>query len=240
MKLIAKARHFFRSMPYRGNARYCPMCGNYSDRFVPFGNPVRMDARCFHCNSLERHRFLWLYLERRTSFVSSPPETMLHFAPEACIESRLKQVLGKGYLTADIEHGKAILQLDITDIGYPDESFDSILCSHVLEHVPNDAKAMSEIYRVLKPAGWALLVVPISGDKTFEDPSVVDPYERLRLFGQEDHVRVYGRDFSDRLLAAGFKLECITPGMMLSPEELMEYGIPPEHSGGDIYRVSRS
>ena len=106
-------------------------------------------------------------------------------------ERLLKKQLGSGYLTSDIRHPRAMVKMDITDIQYPDNPFDVIYCSHVLEHVPDDRRALSEFYRILKPTGWAILLVPIIAEKTFEDPSITDPSERLKLFGQADHVRGY-------------------------------------------------
>jgi SAM-dependent methyltransferase len=110
------------------------------------------------------------------------------------------------YLSADLSAPSAIVKMDITDIQYPDNTFDVIYCSHVLEHIPDDRRAMREFYRVLKPDCWAILHVPITANRTFEDPAVIDPKERERLFGQFDHVRRYGPDYKDRLMEAGFSL----------------------------------
>jgi SAM-dependent methyltransferase len=110
------------------------------------------------------------------------------------------------YLSADLEPRNAMIVMDITNIQYPNGTFDVILCSHVLEHVPDDRKALSELFRVLRPGGWAILQVPIVAAATFEDPSVTDPEEREKLFGQHDHVRNYGLDYRDRLADAGFSV----------------------------------
>lgn len=130
---------------------------------------------------------------------------MLHFAPDA-LERKLRTSPNLTYISTDLDSPEAMIHMDITDIPFNDHTFDVILCSHVLEHVPNDRKAMSELYRILKPGGWAILLVPIDFDRdtTFEDPSVVDPKEREHLFGQHDHVRRYGRDYLTRLEQAGF------------------------------------
>lgn len=236
--LLARMRKFIASVNYRGNSRYCPLCGQGSSRFIPFGIPARADARCFHCDSLERHRFLWAYLQRNTDFFSRPPAVFLHFAPESCLEQRFHTVVGDGYITADIEPEKAMVQVDVTKISYSDAYFDAILCSHVLEHVPDDAQAIRELYRVVKPDGWALLMVPTREGTTLEDPAVIDPKLRLELFGQEDHVRIYGSDFPVRLQSAGFHVECITPEKIFSQDEMLRFGIP--LLGGDIYRVSKT
>jgi SAM-dependent methyltransferase len=158
---------------------------------------------------------------------------MLHVAPEPSLEPRLQQRLGGGYLTADLLNPKAMVKMDITSIDYPDQSFDVIYCSHVLEHVPDDRKAMQEFYRTLSDDGWAILLVPIAADKTFEDPAVVDPVERLRVFGQSDHVRIYGRDFADRLREAGFFVDAIRVADLVKPDEAMRMGFTA--ASGDIY-----
>ncbi|HEU5113607.1 MAG TPA: methyltransferase domain-containing protein [Acidimicrobiia bacterium] len=147
---------------------------------------------------------MWLLLNNDTDFFDGRAKKVLHFAPERCLEPLLRQRLGAGYRTADLAREDVDLRLDVTDIQFPDESFDVIICSHVLEHVPDDGRAMEELHRILASDGWALVVVPVTKDKTFEDPTIVDPDERLRVFGQRDHVRRYGPDIADRLRRAGF------------------------------------
>jgi SAM-dependent methyltransferase len=148
-----------------------------------------------------------VYASRRTNLFDGKPKKMLHVSPEPCFRSALQQRLGDGYLTADLVNPEAMVKMDITNIIYPDEYFDVIYCSHVLEHVQDDRKAMREFYRTLKDTGWAILLVPITADRTVEDPSIVDPEERSRVFGQEDHVRRYGPDYVHRLREAGFTVE---------------------------------
>jgi SAM-dependent methyltransferase len=147
---------------------------------------------------------VWLYFQQLTALFDNQPKTMLHVAPESCLVQQLRDRLGATYITADLLDSRVMVQMDITAIPYPDASFDVIYCSHVLEHIPDDRKAMREFRRVLKPDGWAVLTVPITADTTIEDPVIVDPAERLRLFGQADHVRRYGPDYVDRLRDAGF------------------------------------
>lgn len=186
----------------------------------------REDARCVSCGAVERHRLFWLFLQRRTDLFAAPQQgKMLHVAPESCFESRLREVVGKGYLTADLFAEGVDVKMDIRDIRFPDGSFDMIYCSHVLEHIPDDKQAMREFRRVLKSDGWAVLLVPITVEVTFEDPGITDPQERLRLFGQEDHVRRYGPDYADRLRAAGFSVSCILPRDFLSEREIEQMGI---------------
>jgi SAM-dependent methyltransferase len=205
VKNLATSLPFY--LPYSGNRRFCPICGKGSKRFRPFGLDVRDEAQCFHCGSLERHRFLWLYLTSKTDLFDGKRKRMLHVAPEPCFEPRFRDRIGAGYLTADLFAQHVMIKMDITRIEYPDEWFDVIYCSHVLEHVEDDRKAMREFHRVLKQNGWAILLVPITLEKTFEDPKITDPLKRLESFGQQDHVRRYGRDYVDRLREAGFNVD---------------------------------
>ena len=195
------ARDLVRGAVYRGKGRWCPVCDQSSRRFLPFGVEARPDAQCPRCGSLERHRLVWLYFANRTDLFDGNLKRMLHVAPERTFEARLRKRLGAGYLTADLFDPHVMVQMDICNIQYPEESFDVIYCSHVLEHVPDDRRALGEFGRVLKRSGWAILLVPITVDRTVEDPTVTDPAERLRLFGQDDHVRRYGPDYVDRLRA---------------------------------------
>ena len=153
------------------------------------------------------------------------PKKILHVAPELCFMHMLENKYRENYITADVSNPRAKVKMDITDIDYNDESFDVIYCSHVLEHIQNDRKAMRELHRVLKPNGWAVLNVPITAEKTFEDPSVVDPEERLKKFGQKDHVRRYGPDYIDRLLEAGFEVEAYNVKDLFQSEEIALMGL---------------
>ena len=150
---------------------------------------------------------------------------MLHFAPEPCFVCEFRKISGLDYVTADLYDSKAMLKMDITKIEYPDEAVDFFYCSHVLEHIEDDAKAISEIYRVLKKGGFAIIMVPITVEKTFEDPSVTDPAEREKLFGQYDHVRLYGVDFKDRLIAGGFKVTDYYIDDLFNKKEIERLGL---------------
>lgn len=222
---------------YRGRGRWCPVCGHSSRRFRSGGTVAREDARCPRCGALERHRFVWLYLTHRTNLFDGHPKRVLHVAPEQAFEGRLRDRLGAGYLTADLLDPHVMERMDITDIQYPDESFDVIYCSHVLEHVEDDQRAMREFRRVLKKSGWAILLVPIMGDMTFEDPTVVRPSDRLRVFGQEDHVRRYGRDYADRLRRAGFDVQVTRVSDMIPSSQAVRMGVT---GAGDIYHCRRA
>jgi SAM-dependent methyltransferase len=194
-----------------------------------------------YCGSLERHRLVWLYLQRMTDlFEGRPkkilPKKILHIAPEPTFVPRLRKRFGAGYITADLLDAYAMVKMDVMDIHYPDNTFDFILCSHVLEHVPDDRRAMREFYRTLKPDGWAILMVPIWRDLTFEDPSIVDPAERLAVYGQMDHVRIYGRDFVDRLREAGFDVTITEASDFLSQQEIETMALD---GAGEIYHCMK-
>jgi ubiquinone/menaquinone biosynthesis C-methylase UbiE len=148
------------------------------------------------------------------------------------IGTRLKAQPGIDYLSCDLESKQAMVQMDITDIDLPDNTFDVIICNHVMEHIPADTQAMSELFRVLKPGGWAILQTPISGDTTFEDASIQTPEDRLRQFGQRDHVRIYGRDYQERLSSVGFDVNVDSFVRSLDPEIVVSHGLDPDE---DIY-----
>jgi SAM-dependent methyltransferase len=231
--LIAKAlprswKQRARKVWFRGRSRYCPVCKGSVRSFLPSGTPPRPDARCPVCDCVERHRLAWLFFERKTNLFDGRPKRMLHFAAELELASRLRRVAGLTYITADALDARAMVKMDITRIPYSDRSFDAIFCSHVLEHVPDDRAAMSELHRILTPEGWAALEIPITAPATIEDPSITDPAERERLFGQRDHVRRYGPDFEDRLREAGFLVQCFTAQQLVGDEEATRFGLREE------------
>ena len=223
---------------YFGTSRYCPLCRSRLRSFLPFGTPARAQARCPVCWSLERHRLLWLWFERFTPLLDGRPRRLLHFAPEICLASRLRRQSGIDYLSVDLSPGAAMLQMDITALDLPDESFDVVLCSHVLEHIPDDAAAMREMRRVTRPSGFAVLMVPLQYSAvTLEDPSVTDPAERKRLFGQEDHLRYYElSDFMRRLTAAGWAVRHFSTEQVASPGERLRMSLKPR----DIFLCTRN
>ena len=213
------------------------MCGKSSDRFRTFGIIPREDAECAHCGALERHRLVWLFLHKKTDLFDGKPKKMLHVAPELCLESLFKERLGSNYLTADLLNARAMVKMDICNIQYPDRSFDVIYCSHVLEHVLDDKQAMREFCRVLKNSGWAILNVPITSEKSFEDSSIVDPKERLKAFGQDDHVRRYGPDYVERLRDSGFNVEIGKVGDLLNSDEAVRLGL--SQASDEIYYCTK-
>jgi len=194
------------SLFYIGTNVTCPVCSRSFRQFLPYGriNP-RPNALCPNCLSLERHRLIWLYLQQKTTFFTAPHH-VLHIAPEACFIKRFETLHGDRYITADIESPLAKVKMDIHQIPFPENTFTVVLCNHVLEHVADDIKAMSEIHRVLQPGGFAIMQIPFFNpipDVTFEDPTITDKREREKIFGQDDHVRKYGHDYTQRIARAG-------------------------------------
>ncbi len=215
---------------YYGNKVQCPIDGRTYRTFLPYGrlNP-RPNALCPSSLSLERHRLMWLFLRRKTNFFNEHLK-LLHIAPELCFIKIFKKMENIDYTTGDIESPLADVKMDVHNIPFDDDTFDVVFCNHVMEHVENDIKAMSEIYRVLKSGGWAIIQSPVYPEieKTIEDPAVTDPKERERLFGQDDHLRKYGRDYGDRLRKAGFK---VTEDHFLdeiNEKERIRYALPGE------------
>jgi SAM-dependent methyltransferase len=204
--IVRGARTRARQLRYGGTSRYCPCCRSHLRTFKPFGLVPRPDALCPVCHSLDRHRLILLYVTERTALFDERRKRMLHIAPEPQLAQLFQRAPSIDYLSGDLDGSRAMETIDVMDIHHEDSSFDVIYCSHVLEHVPDDRRAMRELYRVLAPGGWAILQVPIDGDRTYEDPTVEDPRERERLFGQDNHLRRYGPDYADRLREAGFSV----------------------------------
>jgi Methyltransferase domain len=215
---------------YRGNNVECPIIGKSYRKFLPYGRlHPRDNALCPDSLSLERHRLLWLYLKNETDFFTSRKK-FLHVAPEQCFLKPFRQAKNLEYTTADIVSPLADVRLDLHDIPYQANEFDVLMANHVLEHVKDDKKCMSEILRVLKPGGWGIMQVPIdySSQQTLEDPSITDPAERERLYWQRDHVRLYGRDYSEKLRVAGFEVKEILYAKELGAEATKRYALPGE------------
>ncbi len=223
---------------YVGNRFICPCCNGQFRKFLTGGVNHRPNALCPRCNSLERHRLLWLYLKNQTNIFIDHLK-VLHCAPEYIFQKVFKFLPNIDYVSAGLDAPFAEVKMDITNILYDDNSFDAILCNHVLEHVIDDHKAMKELFRVLKPGGWAILQSPIDieREKTFEDPSIVLPKEREHFFGKDDHVRVYGLDYKDRLEQAGFTVKIDSYATDLGGDMSKKYGLP-EHE--DIYICGKS
>lgn len=209
----------------KGNRYTDPIDGRSFSKFLPYGyGKQRENVLSPSTLSLERHRLLWLYLKNETDFFIKPLR-VLHFAPEQAFYKRFRKLANLDYTTTDLNSPLADVKADICDLPFKDESFDFILCNHVLEHIPDDTKAMQEIFRILKKGGTAILQIPqdLSRETTFEDDSITDPKERAEIFGQYDHVRVYGRDYFNKLRSIGFTVKEVNYTGKLSPEEIDRY-----------------
>lgn len=192
----------------RGLGKYCPVCESDFGHFLPFGLDRRKSALCPGCGSLERHRFLWLYLTRTPGLLRSR-RSVLHIAPEGCIRRRIEALPGIRYLAAD-RYQENALPMDVTALPLPDRSVDLVICSHVLEHVGDDRAALRELARVLRPRGVAIIMVPLDLRRnTVEDDSAATAAQRLAAFGHPYHVRICGRDYGNRMAAAGFDVRRI-------------------------------
>ena len=212
----------------QGNKFTDPIDGNTFRAFLPYGyNKIRKNVLSPSTYSLERHRLLWLYLKNETSFFKAKLK-VLHFAPESALMNKFKKLKNLSYDTIDLNSPIADIKADICDLPFLDNSYDFILCNHVLEHIIDDNKAMKELYRVLKKNGIGIFQVPMdyNRDTTFEDFSVTNKMERNKLFGQYDHVRIYGLDFFDRLQKAGFSVERCEYTSKLSKEDIIKFCLP--------------
>lgn len=209
---------------YRGRRLECPTCGGRFRR-MRHGRG-RRDVQCPRCGSYERVRALWLFLRDQTD-LGRGRHRVLHFAPEPSIAAAIEALPGVDYLSADIAPGVAMEVVDITAIPYPEGSFDIVVCSHVLEHVPDDRTAMAEVFRALRPGGAAYFMQPVDFGRpeTYEDASIVTPEERERAFNQHNHVRVYGRDIRERLAGAGFEVTERRYTEELDPAERARYAL---------------
>ncbi len=192
---------------YRGGNNYCPICERSYKRFLSGPDNRSPNAKCPGCGSLERQRLLWLYLTDKL-MIKDLKIRLLNIAPDYAIQNKLKKLSGVNYISIDLKSRLAMQKADLTNLPFDEKTFDAVLCYHVLEHIEDDKKAISEIHRVLKPGGWAILQTPFERDrqKTFEDLTIKSKEERKMLFGQEDHVRIYGRDYVERLTKAGFEV----------------------------------
>ncbi len=233
-------------MPSTGARVSCPLCGRDYRKLLPYGLDAtvvrdgqvvgggrRPNAQCPGCFSLERERFLFLYLRDVYHLFDEhkdPGWRVLHLAPESNLQRVLRSQAHLDYVSADLSSPKAMVKTDITETGFPDGTFHVIICAHVLEHIPDDAKAMNELYRILKPGGRVVLQTPVvlSLEKTYEDAEITTPEEREKAYGQFDHVRIYGRDFRDRLTKAGFQVETFR----FDENTIKKYGLYPDE---DIY-----
>lgn len=211
---------------YLKGTRYTdPIDGKSFRKFLPYGyNTQRLNALSPSTLSLERHRLLWLYLKNETDFFTAPKK-VLHIAPEQCFLKLFKKQQNLTYITADLHSPIADVKADICNLPFENNSFDIVFCNHVLEHIEDDFKAMSELYRVLKPNGLGIFQIPqdLNKEKTYEDFSITSPEERTKHFGQYDHVRIYGRDYFNRLRNVGFTVNEVDYSKTISEELMKRY-----------------
>ncbi len=209
-----------------GSGRKCPLCGGEFRRFLPFGSPSRPESQCPGCGSRERQRLLWLYIEEEGLLESS--ENVLHFSPDRALEAKLHEYAkedGLDYCTTDLSDDGTDVVADIREMPFEESSFSLVICSHVLEHVPDDVEAMEEVYRILEPGGEAVFMVPIHGQETFEDIGVEDRNERKKIFGHPEHVRICGEDYFERFKEAGFSVDVFQYAKEFSEEEIERFGL---------------
>ncbi len=222
-RLLKSSYLTLRGLYYRGNHYTCPICGHSFRKMLPggFDLPVikekhivgagrRDNDICPFCQSTDRDRLIYLYLKYELGFFEHP-YSLLHIAPEPALYQVFNKAKNIDYHPATkyaegFYYSSKVKTADLLDLHFEEFSFDWVMCNHVLEHIPDDRRALHEIFRVLKPGGKALLQVPYSLqlEKTFEDSSITSEADRKKYFGQFDHVRIYGRDYTDRLAKAGF------------------------------------
>ncbi len=219
-----RSRHYRKlARQYAGDAVECPCCGNRLGAFAPLPGAGTEGVFCPHCTSHARHRLLALYIQRETDWAVAKPK-LLHVAPESSLAGTFKG--NPNYLTVDLDPRAAMQRADLTALDFEDSTWDGVLCSHVLEHIPDDRAAMREMRRVLKPVGLCVLMVPYTPEaETDEDPTATRA-ERIRRFGQANHVRQYGRDFVDRLTEAGFDVTVREFAQELGADTVARHGLP--------------
>tara|TARA_R110000868_G_scaffold113448_1_gene304468 strand:- start:1324 stop:2088 length:765 start_codon:yes stop_codon:yes gene_type:complete len=213
------------ALSMKGTNYVDPIDGKSFKSFLPYGyESPRENVLSPSTLSLERHRLLWLYLKNETDFFDKKYK-VLHFAPEQAFYKRFRNLKNLAYTTTDLDSPLADVKADICDLPFDDNSFDIIFCNHVLEHIPDDTKAMQELFRILKPNGWGIFQIPqeLKREVTFEDNSITDKRERAKIFGQYDHVRIYGRDYFNKLRSVGFKVDEVDYTARLTSDEVNKF-----------------
>ena len=228
--LLIKASYWVRPIIgfyLKGNRFTDPIDGKSFRKFLPYGYvKQRENALSPSTLSLERHRLMWLFLKDNTNFFTAAKKLkVLHIAPEQCFLDIFRKQQNLNYITSDLESPIADVKADICDLPFKENEFDVVFCNHVLEHISNDTKAMQELYRVLKPGGFGIFQIPqdLSKAITFADNTITDRKERAKLFGQYDHVRVYGRDYFDKLRSIGFKVDEVDYTKKITLEKIEEF-----------------
>jgi len=232
---------FFAPVLYRGDKVECPVCERSFSKFLSYGSEVahRENVLCPYDLTLERHRLMWLYLNRKTEFFTTNNLKVLHIAPEQCFLPYFKKQKNLDYTTADLVSPIADLHFDLHDIPLEDNQYDVVFCNHVMEHVEDAIRCMSELNRVMKPGGWGIMQVPqdFSRDKTYEDPTITSPEEREIHYWQKDHVRLFGKDYPEWLRKAGFEVSEFKMEEHYSNEQIQRFRLSSEEI---LYIVSKS
>jgi len=212
---------------FKGTKFTDPIDGKSYRKFLPYGyGKQRGNALSPGTLSLERHRQMWLYLQNETDFFTKNYK-VLHIAPEQEFLRKFKKMKNLDYISADLFSPIVDVKADILDLPFENESFDIVFCNHVLEHIEDDRKAMSELFRVMKKASWGIFQVPMKNslEKTYEDFSIKDPKDRQKHFGQYDHVRWYGMDYFERLRSVGFEVDINFYSKKFSVEDRKKFGL---------------
>ena len=216
---------------YKGNKVECPVCERSFSKFLSYGSNVahREGVLCPYDLTLERHRLMWLFLKNNSNFFTAEKLEVLHIAPEQCFHKRFKEQKNLNYLTGDLVSPIADLHFDLHSIPLEDNRFDVVFCNHVMEHVDDALQCMKEVYRVMKPGGWAIMQVPqdFSREETYEDKSITSPEEREKHYWQKDHVRLFGKDYPRWLEKAGFSVQEFDPKKEIGNELIERYRLIP-------------
>jgi len=217
------------SLKYRGGNVECPCCGTSLTEFAANFSTGEKDTMCPRCLSSPRHRLIQLYMKDKTNFFDSKLK-VLHFAPIFAFQKLFEDRPNLDYLSVDINSPLVMKKEDINNISFPDNTFDVILCNHVLEHIEDDIHAMGELRRVLKPDGWAILLVPIdtTRETTFVDPNIQSADDRQKYYYHYDHKRLYGLDYNRRLESAGFTVKVDNYYQEISPDLIRFHGLSQE------------
>lgn len=228
--LLIKASYLVRpiiAFTLKGNKFTDPIDGKSFRKFLPYGyGEQRENALSPSTLSLERHRLMWLFLNDETNFFTSTKKLkVLHIAPEQCFLGIFRKQKNLDYITSDLESPIADVKADICDLPFQENEFDVVFCNHVLEHIPDDTKAMQELFRVMKKGGFGIFQIPqdLSIENTFEDNSITDKKKRAEIFGQYDHVRVYGRDYFDKLRSIGFNVDEVEYTKKIASDKLKRF-----------------
>lgn len=218
---------YFAPILLKGDNVECPVCEKKFKRFLAYGygEQNRPNVLCPNDFTLERHRLMWVYLQQFSNFFTAENLKVMHVAPEQCFLGKFKKQSNLDYVTSDLESPIADMHFDLHNIPLEDNQYDVVFCNHVMEHVEDYHQCMTELYRIMKPGGWGIMQVPIdySREETYEDPTITDPKEREKHFWQYDHVRLFGKDYPDKLKAAGFDVEHFEFKKELPKEQYEKY-----------------